>query len=341
MPGKVFSISAGEFIHGVPHTWTFVETQTRSLADLGWAVTLSVVDDRTSIRGIARNVRRLRAEVARSGAEVVHAQYGSVTAAVADAARGALPLVISFCGEDLLGTPEPGLLWRMRTRASRSIGLMAAWRAQSLVVKSRNLLSALPAPLRSRAEIIPNGVDDKVFVPLGRADARSKLGWSESQPVVLFNAGSSVHKRRKNLPLAQAMMTELRQSHPLAKLETLSSTPQADVALKMSAADCLLVTSLHEGSPNIVKEAMACNLPVVTVPCGDVEERLAGVQPGCVAPYDAAQLASSIRRVLERGGRSNGRDELARQGLTAPAVAAQLGRLYDRLRGETSFACAG
>jgi teichuronic acid biosynthesis glycosyltransferase TuaC len=345
MPGKIFSISAGEFIHGVPHTWTFVETQTRSLADLGWAVTLSVVDDRTSFRGIARNVRRLRAEVARSGAEVVHAQYGSVTAAVADAARGALPLVVSFCGSgDLLGTPEPGLLWRMRSRASRSIGLLAAWRSQSLVVKSRNLLSALPAPLRSRAEIIPNGVDDKVFAPLGRTDARSKLGWNESQPVVLFNTGVNVHNRVvrvvKNLPLAQATMTELRKSHRLAKLETLSSTPQADVALKMSAADCLLVTSLHEGSPNIVKEAMACNLPVVTVPCGDVEERLASVQPGCVAPYDAAQLASSIRQVLEGGGRSNGRDELLRQGLTAPAVAAQLGRLYDRLRGETNFACA-
>ena len=340
MPGKVFSISAGKFIDGVPHTWTFVETQTRSLADLGWAVTLSVVDDRTSIPGIARNVWRLRAEVARSGAEVVHAQYGSVTAAVANAARGALPLVISFCGEDLLGTPEPGLLWRVRTRASRSIGLMAAWRAQALVVKSRNLLFALPAPLRSRAEIIPNGVDDKVFAPLSRTDARAKLGWNESQPVVLFNA-DSVHLHRKNLPLAQATMTELRQSHPLAKLETLSSIPQADVALKMSAADCLLVTSLHEGSPNIVKEAMACNLPVVTVPCGDVEERLGGVEPGCVAPYDSALLTSAIRQVLDRGERSNGRNELARQGLTARAVAAQLGRLYNRLSGETSFACAG
>src|SRR5262249_39569819 len=180
MPGKVFSISAGEFINDVPHTWTFVETQTRSLSDLGWAMMLSVVDDRTSIRGIARNVRRLRAEVTRSGAEVVHAQYGTVTAAVADASRGPLPLVISFCGADLLGTPEPGLLWRMRSRASRSIGLVAAWRAQSLVVKSRNLLSALPAPLRSRAEIIPNGVDEKVFAPLSRADARSQLGWRES-----------------------------------------------------------------------------------------------------------------------------------------------------------------
>jgi glycosyltransferase involved in cell wall biosynthesis len=341
MPGKVFMISAGEFIHGVPRTWTFVETQAMSLTDLGWAVTLSVVDDRTSIRGIARNVWRLRAEVARSGAEVVHAQYGSVTAVVADAARGALPLVISFCGEDLLGTPEPGLLWHMRSWASRSIGLMAAWRAQSLVVKSRNLLSALPAPLRSRAEIIPNGVDEKVFAPLSRADARSKLGWSESQPVVLFYAGIGVHKRSKNLPLAEATMLELRQSHPLAKLDTFSSIPQADVALKMNAADCLLVTSIQEGSPNIAKEAMACNLPVVTVPCGDVEERLASVHPGCVAPYDAAQLARAIRQVLDRGERSNGRDELVRQGLTARAVAAQLGRFYDRSRGETSFACAG
>ncbi len=344
MPGKVFMISAGEFIHGVPHTWTFVETQTRSLTDLGWAVTLSVVDNRTSICGIARNVRRLRSEVARSRAEVVHAQYGSVTAAVAHAARGALPLVISFCGDDLLGTPEPGVLWHLRSRASRSIGLMAACRAQSLVVKSRNLLVALPAPLRRRAEIIPNGVDEKVFAPLRRTDARFKLGWSESQPIVLFNVGTNVHnlvvRARKNLPLAQATMVELRQSHPLARLETLSSIPQADVALKMSAADCLLVTSIHEGSPNIVKEAMACNLPIVTVPCGDVEERLARVQPGSVAPYDAAQLANSIRQVLEQGGRSNGRDELVRQGLTARAVAVQLGRFYDQLRGETSFACA-
>ena len=56
---------------------------------------------------------------------------------------------------------------------------------------------------------------------------------------------------------------------------------------------------------------------------------------------DAAQLASSIRQVLERGRRSNGCNDWVCQGLTARAVAAQLGRLYDRLRGETSFACAG
>jgi len=338
MHGNVFVISAGEFIHGTPHTWTFVQSQTRSLANLGWTVTLSVVDDRTTIRGIARNLRRLRAEIACSGAEIVHAQYGSITAAVADAVRGTLPLVISFCGEDLLGTPEPGLRWYLRSRASRAIGLIAAWRAQAVLVKSRNLLSALPTPLRVRAEIVPNGVDDNLFAPIRRADARSKLGWSKSQPVVLYNGGMSAHKRRKNLPLALAAMTKVRQSQPSAKLEVLSQSDQADVALKMSAADCLLVTSVHEGSPNIVKEAMACNLPVVTVLCGDVEERLASVQPGSITPSDATHLANAILQVLKCGQRSNGRDELIRQGLTAPVVAAQLGRLYNRLRQGASFA---
>jgi teichuronic acid biosynthesis glycosyltransferase TuaC len=260
VPGNVFSISAGEFVAGVPRSWTFVETQIRSLADLGWSVTLSVVDDRTSLSGIARNVRRLRAEVARSEAEIVHAQYGSVTAAVADAARGTLPLVISFCGDDLLGTPEPGLLWRLRARTSRSVGLLAAWRAQSLVVKSRNLLDALPDPLRRRTEVIPSGVDEQIFLPLDRSEARARLGWSQSQPVVLFNAGTSPHTRVKNPSLAHATMAMLHESHPEARLETLSSTPHAEVPLKMNAADCMLVTSLHEGSPNIVKEAMACNL---------------------------------------------------------------------------------
>jgi glycosyltransferase involved in cell wall biosynthesis len=124
-------------------------------------------------------------------------------------------------------------------------------------------------------------------------------------------------------------------------METLSSAPQADVALRMNAADCLLVTSLHEGSPNIVKEAMACNLPVVTVPCGDVEERLTYVQPGCIVPYDVTQLATAIRQVLKRRKRSNGRDELVRQGLTTRVVATQLARIYDRLRGEVASRCAG
>lgn len=339
MPGHVFMISPGQIIKGAPCTFTFVETQAKSLEDLGWTVTLSVVDDRTSILGITENVRRLRAEVRSSAAELVHAQYGSVTAAVADVVRGSLPLVISFCGEDLLGTPEPGILWRLRSRTSRRIGLIAAWRAQTIIVKSRNLFTALPSSLQGRAEILPNGVDEKLFVPRSRAEARSKLGWSFSEPIVLFYEGMRGHKRRKNNALADLSMANLRETCPSARLVKLSCLLQEEVALNMNAADCLLVTSIHEGSPNIVKEAMSCNLPVVSVPCGDVEERLARVKPGSVVSYDADQLASSIRQVLEVGARSNGREELTRQRLTTRTVAGQLTGIYERVRAKSNFTC--
>src|SRR5262245_46387444 len=97
-------------------------------------------------------------------------------------------------------------------------------------------ISAWPAP-RATRRLVKSPQCPRVngwkFTGLRRSDARSKLGWSGSQPVILFYAGIGVHKRRKNLPLAEATMIELRQSHPLAKLDTFSSIPQADVALKM------------------------------------------------------------------------------------------------------------
>src|SRR4051812_3149449 len=76
----------------------------------------------------------------------------------------------------------------------------------------------------------------------------------------------------------------------------------------MNAADCLILTSMIEGSPNVVKEALACDLPVVSVPVGDVHERLRGVE-GCEVTADdrPETIAAALERVLRRGGRVEGR----------------------------------
>jgi glycosyltransferase involved in cell wall biosynthesis len=104
----------------------------------------------------------------------------------------------------------------------------------------------------------------------------------------------------------------------------------------LNAADCLLVTSLHEGSPNIVKEAMACNLPVVSVPCGDVVERLEKTYPGSIRPYDAAALAGAIYEVLKTGRRSNGREQIVIQGLTLAKIAERLVQIYRHVQQKNS-----
>jgi glycosyltransferase involved in cell wall biosynthesis len=325
---SVFMVVAGNWKNEMPAIPTFVKSQVESLRIAGWEVTLGLVDDRTSVQGILQNVRRLRREVSRSRPRLVHAQYGSVTAAIANLIRGPLPLVVSFCGDDLLGTPSPGLHWRVRERCGRAIGLWAARRSATLIVKSDNLLRALPASLRDRAVLLPNGVDMGWFRPMAQDECRSRLGWNLQSKVVLFNASQNENQICKNPTLARAAVDLLAQSIPDVSLYMMSNASQEEVRLLLNAADSLLVTSLHEGSPNIVKEAMACNLPVVSVPCGDVPERLRMTHPGGVCSYDARVLAKALEEVLKAGSRSNGRNELIAQGLTAAKVAERLIQVY-------------
>src|ERR1051325_4227657 len=94
---SVFMVAPGSQKEGLTEINTFVRSQAESLRNAGWEVILGVIDDRTSIKGIRRNIDRLCKEIVRTRPGLVHAQYGSVTAAVANRVRGALTLVISFC----------------------------------------------------------------------------------------------------------------------------------------------------------------------------------------------------------------------------------------------------
>ena len=322
-------IASGEDVAGEPRVSVLVAEQAESLRKNGLDVQVGVVDDRSSLTGIRRNIRRLRDEVAGLGPRVVHAQYGSVVGLVGCLAAGGTPFVISFCGSDLFGTHHPG--WRPRAREflGRRFGLWAAHRAAHVIAKSGNLADALPASVRGKTTIVPNGVDLSLFTIQPRDECRSLLGWPLEKRIILFNASQRDSRLIKNPHLARAAVSLVKKDMPEAELRTLSSAPREQVCRMMNAADCLLCTSLHEGSPNVVKEAMACNLPVVSVPCGDVRERLDGVEPGGVYPYDPAALAGGLRAALDVGRRSNGRDALERQGLGSDSIAQRLIGIYE------------
>jgi len=304
-----------------PHWGAFVRSQVDSLAAEGVAITLHEIEGWRSTRAYFSALAALPGIARRANADLVHAHYGLSGAAAAGVAA---PLVVSFCGDDLLGRPDASGRLSARSRALVGLSRFAAARASGVIVKSEEMRRVLPASVA--AEVIPNGVDLARFSPVPRSAARASLGWREDGAVLLFAADPD--EPRKNFPLALAVVERQRAAGRDARVEVVFGVPQDRVATAMSAADVLLLPSFHEGSPNTVKEAMACDLPVVAAPVGDCAERLAGCTPSAVVPRDAEAFAAAVADVLDQGRRSNGRERVAP--LALPAVARRVIAVYER-----------
>jgi glycosyltransferase involved in cell wall biosynthesis len=171
--------------------------------------------------------------------------------------------------------------------------------------KSLEMETLLVARARSRNAVIPDGVDRERFRPGDRDLARSELGWSSDKVNILFAGRAEAVEKR--LWLAEQAVDIARSRVPEIELHVVSGAPPSRMPSYYVAADCLLHTSVSEGSPNIVKEALACDLPVVATPAGDVCELLAGVDACEVCDADASALASALVAIVKPRRRSNGR----------------------------------
>jgi glycosyltransferase involved in cell wall biosynthesis len=247
------------------------------------------------------------------------------------AAFGAIgiPLVITYRGSDL--NPERGCS-RIRAVIAHILSQLAALRASRIVCVSRQLRGRLWWR-RGRVTVLATGVDTDAFRPEPREIARQSLGWlSMEEPVVLFNGGGDPGIKRRDL--AEAAIGVARMTAPNLRWEVLDGSIAPDVIpTLMNAADCLLVTSDFEGSPAVVQEALASNLPIVSVEVGDVVERLRGVANSCIAARDPEVLGRAVAGIVGRPGtakRSDGRRKVAE--FSVVEVAARLVRIYTEVR---------
>jgi glycosyltransferase involved in cell wall biosynthesis len=159
--------------------------------------------------------------------------------------------------------------------------------------------------------------------------ARALLGWSEDRRYVLFPGNPEVPVKGFALARDSAAHAAEQAKEPLDLVPLWGVAPN-QVPIYMNACQVLLLTSFSEGSPNVVKEAMACNLPVVSVPVGDVADLLSGVEGCAVRPRDVEELSKAIIEAVNRGQRTDGRIALERKGLDQESVARRIISLYEK-----------
>jgi glycosyltransferase involved in cell wall biosynthesis len=309
-----------------PATGLVVEQQVRSLRSLGLDVDVLHFDRAAQGPAVYWQLgRRLRQKIAAVQPEVVHVTYGGVMAFLATRAVRDLPVVVYFRGSDLLGSPAESPLRRFVIYLGVLASRRAAARAAAAVVDSENLRAALPVAAGRAAWIVPSGIDLEQFKPLDRERCRAELGWSTASKQVLFTA--SPRRPEKRFSLAAAAVARLQEAGHAVELRVLDGVSHRDVPTWMNASDAVLLTSTHEGSPNAVKEALACNVAVVAVDVGDVRERLSAVRGCHVAAPTAEDLASKLELVLAGPSRVDGRQSLA--SISLEQTARQLVRIYE------------
>ncbi|GAB3138737.1 hypothetical protein GCM10027290_06650 [Micromonospora sonneratiae] len=286
----------------------FVQRQVSAVRALGHHVDVEVIAQSRGKHDYFTAVPRVRRRARQGDYDIVHVHYGM--AAPAARLTGHPATVLSLYGSDI-NVPRQRLMTRLGWGTSRA-----------RIYVSRRLAETAGDP---EGHVIANGVNFELFQPSDRLAVRQKLGIAPTAKVVLFGADPA--RPVKNYGLFREVIAELQRRDDSVQELVLHAEGQSetDLVRKYDAADVLLFTSHRgsEGSPTVVKEAVAMGLPVVSVDVGDVAEVLDGVRPSAVVRYPTgplegmthtrlvAELADRTAEILTDGRRADGREQVS------------------------------
>jgi len=261
---------------------------------------------------------RLRKTLDPGKYDVVHAQFGQ--AGLLPWPKR-LPLVITFHGCEVLGVKGPDGITTLPGKFMQKLSYLVARGANAVIIVSNQMRQYLP---KKEMHVLPTGVDLASLPIISQADARKRMNLDLTERLVLFVGNPE--SQRKRYSLAREAMDILSKRLD-ARLILGWNMTHDEVLMMMQACDVMIVASRQEGSPTVVKEALACDLPIVSVVVGDVPERLEGID-GCEICVDdrPETIAAALERVLNRGRRINGRQVMHE--LDEPVLAQKLIGIY-------------
>lgn len=283
----------------------FIVEQAEAIAKTGVEVDYFGVTGK-GIKGYLGNLVRLKQKIKEFKPDIIHAHYG-LSGLLANLQRK-IPVVTTYHGSDI---NDPKVL-----RLSKIAIRLSAW---NIFVSEKCVKMSAVA---SKYSLLPCGVDLDKFQPRSKQEARKVLDWDNDGKYVLF--AGAFDNEVKNAPLAKAAVSLL----PGVTLVEMKGFSREQVANLFYAADAFLMTSFMEGSPQVIKEAMVCGCPIVSVDVGDVAEVINGVEGCYVANRNAEDISEKLKKTFAFGKRTYGRHKIEDKGLDNVLIARNLNSIY-------------
>ena len=276
----------------MPFFGTFVKEQVESLREEGVEVDVFFVNGKKNTLNYLWAFPRLWIRLLTKRYDLIHAHY--VFSGIIARAQFLYPVVLTHHGSQVFqGWQAP--LCRLVT------GFMSRTLVMSNEMKKRGRLD--------KSLVIPCGINFELFKPLDQRQARKELNLPADKKLVLF--AGDYDRPVKRWDIVQASVSILKEKDHNTELVLVSKKPLDMVPKYMNACDVLVLTSDGEGSPMVIKEAMACNLPIVSVSVGDVPEVIDGTDGCYLCTQEPQDVADTLEIALERSKRTNGREKIA------------------------------
>ncbi len=330
---KILFVSSGNSMDGSYHPTSFVKSQGESVRRKGHNLEFFLIKGR-GLKSYFKHIFILRKFLKKRSFDIIHAHYG-LCGWVARLAFPGVPIVISFMGDDLYGDADH----KGRKKPIDFVFIFFNKRLQRwvdfIIVKSKNLADHVAghARRRNKMAILPNGVDFERFRPMEKEKAAEALSIEprDKKNVLFLGDKANPRKNFRLLDEALKLISSEKNNKNRAGIELLAPfpVPGDQIPYYMNLADVFVMTSFKEGSPNVVKEAMACNCPVVSTDAGDAADVISGTEGCYVTTFEPKDLANKISLALAFAKRTKGRENIKH--LELSVIADRLIGIYEGL----------
>jgi glycosyltransferase involved in cell wall biosynthesis len=306
-----------------PVLGTFVRTQVENLRQAGIDIELLILNGRFRKWNYPKAVFQLRRRLAGGSIDLIHAHIGYV--GMVARTQWKVPIVVTYHGSDVMGLINQSGRKALLSPLLVGAGQVLARYADAAIVQTETMASVLGK--KSNVFVIPCEIDFEVFRLTEREHARAALGLKADKKYLLFAANPQIAVKR--FSLARTVAEELKKQDPSIELLVVCKEPQDRLALFMNACDALVFTSYQEGSPNIIKQAMACNSPIVSTDVGDVREVIGNTEGCFVCDPNVGEFVKRLTDILSHRRRTQGRAQV--QHLAGLAVARRIIGVYEQV----------